>query len=374
MSQTRKLSLLGMGVDGNVQPHDRYPELTPGNHLRWAFAPYRGFPRNGYYVFRREHEGPRAEPILLTDALPEKVIRKGIEDSFSTPDDETFEFSDPSTYSFHDAYELTADRNVRSGSDGEWEFNFQTGAPQTITLPEPAHRVELSLADRGDSPATVTAFAADRVVDEETFSGTGIVTLEADHITKVRIVGQALSLVELACFPLLAEAKTGWSLLADAPTPIALPMSYPDYLANEGAEDLPNARQTARDRVDYGSPERFAPDVTTLETGGTVSVESGELIVTGQGTDWTDDLAGGILRLDSDDTGYVIAQVLGDDRLVLGRAYRGPTASDVSYELTDDPFGQLHDYLTQLVDGGADAGGMAARTVPEPTYDSGRVE
>ncbi|MEF8843100.1 MAG: hypothetical protein V5A62_15995 [Haloarculaceae archaeon] len=374
MNQTRNLSLLGLGVDGDVQPDEQYPALTTGNHLRWAFAPHRGFPRNGYYVFRREHEGPKAEPILLTDALPEKVIKKGIENSFSTPDDKTFKFSDPSTYSFQDAYELEADRTVRSGSDGKWEFNLQAGALQTITLPEPAHRVEVSMVDEGASPATMTAFADDRVVDEEMFSGAGIVTLEADHITKVCIVGQELSLVELACFPLLAEAKTDWSLLTDAPAPITLPLSHPDYPAATGPEDLPTARQTARDRVDYGPADRIAPDATTVEAAGTVSVVDGESIVTGQGTAWTDDLAGAVLRLDSDDTGYVVAQVLDDDRLALGRAYRGTAATNASYKLVDDHFGQLHDYLTHLVDGGAAAGGMAARTVPEPAHDAGTIQ
>ena len=374
MNQTRNLSLLGLGVDGDVQPDDRSPALILGNHLRWAFAPHRGFPRNGYYVFRREHEGPQAEPILLTDALPKKVIKKGIEDSFSTPDGDTFEFSDHSTYSFHDIYELESDRTVRSGSDSEWEFNLQADAPQTITLPEPVHRVEVSVVDEGPTPATVTALVDGRVVDEGTISGAGIVTLEADHITKVRLIGQELSLVELACFPLLAEAKTGWSLLADAPAPITLPLSHPDYPADAGPEDLQSARQTARDRVEYGSPDRFAPDATPLETGGTISVENGDSIVTGQATAWTDNFAGAVLQLDGDDTGYVVTQVLDDDRLALNRAYGGPTATNAAYDLVEDPFAQLHDSLTQLVDGGAAAGGMAARTAPQPAHDAGTIQ
>ena len=62
--QTDNLVLAALGVVKDRPPlGSRQPELTKGIHLRFAFAPERGFPWYGYYLFRRQH--PKSEPQCL---------------------------------------------------------------------------------------------------------------------------------------------------------------------------------------------------------------------------------------------------------------------------------------------------------------------
>jgi hypothetical protein len=65
--QTDDLSMLILGVQGDQPPDAEQPALPNGIHCRWLFAPERGFPWHGFYLFRRESQ-PR-QPLCLSPAL-----------------------------------------------------------------------------------------------------------------------------------------------------------------------------------------------------------------------------------------------------------------------------------------------------------------
>jgi|GEM_PF-2020352 len=54
--QTDNLVMAALGVVGDKPPNAIQPRLEDGIHLRFAFAPERGFPWYGYYLFRRLQE------------------------------------------------------------------------------------------------------------------------------------------------------------------------------------------------------------------------------------------------------------------------------------------------------------------------------
>lgn len=53
--QTDNLVMAALGVVNDQPPNSIQPRLEDGIHLRFAFAPERGFPWYGYYLFRRLH-------------------------------------------------------------------------------------------------------------------------------------------------------------------------------------------------------------------------------------------------------------------------------------------------------------------------------
>ncbi|MEA2602071.1 MAG: hypothetical protein QOF89_3063 [Acidobacteriota bacterium] len=65
--QTDDLSLLVLGIEGDQPPDAEQPALPNGIHCRWLFAPERGFPWAGFYLFRRETRPSR--PRCLSPEL-----------------------------------------------------------------------------------------------------------------------------------------------------------------------------------------------------------------------------------------------------------------------------------------------------------------
>ena len=62
--QTDDLSMLVLGIEGDHPPPAAdQPALPNGIHCRWLFAPERGFPWYGFYLFRRESQ-PRQPRCL----------------------------------------------------------------------------------------------------------------------------------------------------------------------------------------------------------------------------------------------------------------------------------------------------------------------
>jgi hypothetical protein len=62
-----------MGILGDVSPNRGQPPLADGIHLRWAFERELGFPRYGFYHFRRlsrEVESDHACPSHVLGGLP----------------------------------------------------------------------------------------------------------------------------------------------------------------------------------------------------------------------------------------------------------------------------------------------------------------
>ncbi|WP_435158759.1 hypothetical protein [Haladaptatus sp. DFWS20] len=167
----------------------------------------------------------------------------------------------------------------------------------------------------------------------------------------------------------------GWQLVPDAPAPLCLPIQHPDYPCRKGEEDIDDAREIADKRVLYGPPERLI-DSRVLSATSTVTATEGSAIIIGDSTDWGAELTGAVFRLNDsslDSSTYTIVQVLSSNRLVLSRPYGGASVSTASYEISEDTFGHLYDYLAHLVDGGERAGGMAARVLPTPVYADGRI-
>src|SRR3954469_20744969 len=67
--QTDDLSMLVLGIEGDHPPDAGQPALPNGIHCRWLFAPERGFPWFGFYLFRRESQ-PRQPRCLSLDLHP----------------------------------------------------------------------------------------------------------------------------------------------------------------------------------------------------------------------------------------------------------------------------------------------------------------
>ena len=67
------LSMVTLGVLGNVAPHHLQPRIADGVHLRWSPGPLRAFPWHGYHLFRREHQPgqPRCVVAPAVEALKE---------------------------------------------------------------------------------------------------------------------------------------------------------------------------------------------------------------------------------------------------------------------------------------------------------------
>ncbi|MFZ1218809.1 MAG: hypothetical protein WAO00_05910, partial [Chthoniobacterales bacterium] len=69
--QTDNLVMAALGVVKDQPPlGSGQPELTKGVHLRFAFAPERGFPWHGYYLFRRKHSA--SEPRCLSSKFKQE--------------------------------------------------------------------------------------------------------------------------------------------------------------------------------------------------------------------------------------------------------------------------------------------------------------
>lgn len=58
------LHMCGLGVDGPCQPAGVTPQVPGGIHLRWGFPFRRGFPRGGYFLFRRKSNSKGTAPVV----------------------------------------------------------------------------------------------------------------------------------------------------------------------------------------------------------------------------------------------------------------------------------------------------------------------
>lgn len=111
--------------------------------------------------------------------------------------------------------------------------------------------------DRQVAETTVKAYLDDIEVDEVLLTGRdGLVvsaSLQADAIDRIRVAGNAASLVDLCWSSLFENAEKRWEPLAEHP--ITLPVLHPDYPAcGNLPTDLPASLADALARVKYGSP------------------------------------------------------------------------------------------------------------------------
>ena len=305
-----------LGVDDRVQPDDRLPELARGVHLRWGFTPDRGFARHGYYLFRRPHVDEKEFPTTET------------------------------------GFRFRPSNDVRQ-------------------LPEPAFRVDITVSTQNGRGVETTALSGDVAVAEARIPNGGSVTFRGDAITGLRF--NATGTARIVVYPVEEGLDDGWKRVPDAPAPICLPLSHPDYECHSDPEDVDAGRRLAKARIQYGEPSRYV-EARPLTDAGSVTVHKGLPVVVGTDTDWGGDAVGSFFRVAGDDTGYLVVRVLAENRLVLSRPYEGRSGTNRNYELADDPYGQLHDTLVHLVADGPSAGGMAGRTLPLAVHDAGTMK
>ena len=84
------------------------------------------------------------------------------------------------------------------------------------------------------------------------------ITLAADRMTGLRLIGQGFSLLSLCWRDVHDQATQGWEALKSAPQPVHLPVRDPDYPAALAAPDLPQSEAEALALVRYGNPADWA--------------------------------------------------------------------------------------------------------------------
>lgn len=65
--QSKRLSLIALGMDGNV------PGMAAGNYLRVGFDPRMGFPSCGFHLYRREHETGATRELDFVRLFTQKI-------------------------------------------------------------------------------------------------------------------------------------------------------------------------------------------------------------------------------------------------------------------------------------------------------------
>jgi len=327
--QTSNLIMVGLGIQGDSPPNDMQPPLMDGVHLRWAFKRELGFPWHGYYLFRRNHKPGRLVPARVSRIIDQEMHGR--------------------RYRLYD-------------------------------LEEPAYRVQIRFDFREAGKIRVAALMWGARVDQSTITGRAgdslTVNFAYDTITSIRFsLGPAVpgALLSVA---VSATAMSGWDLVPDFPYPMSLPISRTEYPCTAGIdEDLARSRSMAAERIRYGDPAKLTALPASRYTRGTVSVNNGSFIVSGEATQWRDNWVGMVLQVDGDLTGYTIVKVVDTEKLILSRGYTGPSRAEVDYIIHRDHFGQLHDYLVQLIAGGPTLGlPMAHRSLPQIIYATGTVE
>ena len=163
------------------------------------------------------------------------------------------------------------------------------------------------------------------------------------------------------CASRFRYATIGWEKLPNFPYPMPLPVFHPDYQCTGGRnENLSMSIDLAKQRIYYVDPEQFAQNVL-IQTSGQISVVNGPPLVAGTDSNWNKDLIGAVLQVSGDETAYSIIAVISSNKLILSRIYNGASISSTDYTIRTNTFGQIHDYLVHLVNGGPSAGSMKDR-------------
>ena len=381
--QGQKLVMLGMSVRGEQPPHELQEPLVDGIHLRWAFAQRLGFPCYGFHLFRRQHKA--GDDIWLS---PQTAGFQQGPLGRSTFDSTLGQLSD-------DGDLVLTDDFPRAVGGGDLEFDLTSSQNTRFRFPQLARRAVLYFGYHQDARVHVRAYSlkASSASSRTTFSEVEeeievlrrykdgqrgkveSIQIEADSISVVKIESAPAALVELGYVPVAQDAPDFWTAVPGFPAPMCLPANNGEYPCTLGAhEDLADARRTARNRIRYGDPGRLT-DVRSTYGQGRVSVTTASDVVTGDGTDWPPTLAGHVIQLQGDLAGHTITQVVNGETLILSRAFKGASAYSVAYEISEDPFGQLHDSLQHLVEGGPGHQlPMAIREAPEPVDVFGVVD
>jgi hypothetical protein len=296
--QTDNLAMVGLGVLGDQPPHPIQPTLGDGIHLRWAFAPERGFPwKGGYLLFRRTHRegrnvciapqfdpkwtaGPLASPTLT---LPAGVLESdralALTESFAGPDARELDLRGRAYLRFVlPAGQPARSFQVRIGfferdrgggggeeEEAESELSDRGGClgallgplmPRKPSVPPPPPPIKVTAFDDGVPVATASLAAAG--------GGIAAASLAADRIDRVEIEGGPAALIDLCFVPVAQDLAEEWGLIANFDYPMCLPSAGPGYPCPGRPATDALAESLALGRVRYGAASDWAGAVGEL--------------------------------------------------------------------------------------------------------------
>lgn len=367
--QTRDLVMIALPVTNDQPPNRLQPRLIDGVHLRWAFYRNHGFPWYGFYLFRRGHL--RGDPICLSSATGHLSDGPYGDVELNTPlgtvvSDQLLVLTD------------VFPRPPGQTTGGFVEFDLRNRDYLLFKLPNgnPARRAEVRIGFTGQADLIVTGLLWGVPVVEMLVSGKpgDIITtvLEYDSITEVRISSGPAALIDVCYVLVTDDARRDWATIPGFDYPMRLPLTHPNYPCTPTRpEDLAASRDLARRRIHYGDPTKLI-STQPVQAAGAVNVTNGSPIIIGVNTGWDDRLVGSLIQVEPDATAFAIIEVISSTKLVVSRPYVGATRSQARYAIRRDPFGQMHDYLANLVTGGT-APPMAVRVIPNAVYGAGSI-
>jgi hypothetical protein len=262
--QSKRLALVGLGVENDTPPVNIQPPLPDGIHLRWAFTREDGFPWYGFFLFRRRSEEQQRQCIL--PLLRDRPV--------GTPGPTFFDLS---------LGEVTSDLPLHFTDDFpppgvvEIDLGPLNGQGRTFVrfaLPVGGWAiradVRVGFRDRQETSAVVvTATLGGVPVGEQTLTGAAghivSASFEADGLDAIVFApaNGAKSLPHAALVDLCLtlhnpNLREGWQPVPRCPHPLALPITHPDYPASGAAPvNQAAAEATALGRITYGSPAPF---------------------------------------------------------------------------------------------------------------------
>ena len=244
--QQKALVMIGVGMRGEESLHEALPVPDDGIHLRWSFAQDRGFPRHGYYLFRREHIEDKNRCLAGH--------------GFSVEHGAGRQVVDIPGFGF-----FSSDQPLEITPSGHLSLNNRTSLVFSLPAGDPAFKVSVELRATLKGKLRLRAWQWEFPVHEQIFDPdqhtTEPVILEADTITEVRIdtpTGELLEgvLLELCYFSVRDHLRFRWSPVV-FPQPLCLPVAHDDYPCSGRPTDERQARDLARSRVQYGPPQRW---------------------------------------------------------------------------------------------------------------------
>lgn len=259
--QTQDLVMIALGVLGDRPPNNEQPRLVDGIHLRWAFKREKGFPRYGYYLFRRVHQ-PNATEYRLSDALkplqPGGLSQRLLAVSFGlvsgqVSSDQDLMLTDdflPTdlveldlSHRHHLRFDLTPGIVARKVTV---RIGFREGFATTDEIQVIAFH---STPERGE--VAVGQVRAKGAAGKE-----GTYSLASDAISGIIMSSGAAALVDLSVMPVTLADH--WELVPDCPEPICLPVTHQDYPCREGDLNPQADQEEALSRIRYGSRDDWA--------------------------------------------------------------------------------------------------------------------
>ena len=236
-----RLVMIGHGTTGA-------DGITPGNHLRWVFDRRMGFPLGRFALYRR----PSGEAeIRLRCVTFEALAGQTLEAPFTLASDGAPDLVAVDAV----RWPMRVGPSPAGGGASDVVLFFEDGL--TVTLPEPAWRVNLRIHRTGGGRGVVAVSQGRQVMAEVSIpDARGClhdVELTAPHFKTIAITIRGAGLLELCYAPVGEEAGAAWELIS-GPRPISLPITHLNYpLTHRHAGRRDGDLQEALSRVPRGA-------------------------------------------------------------------------------------------------------------------------